>query len=474
MAFTLTGPSQIEVKQGESVSAVYRATRTTKPYRQVTFSITGLPSGVSGAFSPLSGTPTFQSTLTLRASSTSAIGTFTVTVTARDAKSSKSMPVVFSNYSPNLPPAPPAAPETADYYIATAAGGGSDANNGTTPQTPWLTFEKADTVVTAGKKVLVEDGTYLSGTSFSCNTSGTSGNRIWYKSRNYLGAKLQGAASTDASVIGIYLPASWVKFEGFDIFDWRTTGAGDVSATAFYVEGTNNVIRHNKIRNIGNVCINAQFGQTGIFSPATFGGSTTVEGNIFHDIGRWRNGEQGCGFLVNSLDQAIYCDGNDGWLIRNNVFYANDYGWDIHLYPSAQTNLKIINNTFADANPDKPGAIIVASNVTTAEISNNIFYQKTTSGINWFSGTMSGVTVRNNISTNLVHDTGPPAGVTSSGNIIDSTTINFVNAGTRDYHLQTSSAAKDTGLTLSDVTEDFDGLSRPQGAAYCRGAFEFV
>jgi hypothetical protein len=36
------------------------------------------------------------------------------------------------------------------------------------------------------------------------------------------------------------------------------------------------------------------------------------------------------------------------------------------------------------------------------------------------------------------------------------------------------SPARDAGVTLSEVPLDKDGLTRPQGAAYCIGAFEFV
>ncbi len=53
----------------------------------------------------------------------------------------------------------------------------------------------------------------------------------------------------------------------------------------------------------------------------------------------------------------------------------------------------------------------------------------------------------------------------------------FVNtASTPDLHLQTSSPAKDAGLTLTSqgVTVDFDNVSRPSGSAFDMGAYEFV
>lgn len=60
----------------------------------------------------------------------------------------------------------------------------------------------------------------------------------------------------------------------------------------------------------------------------------------------------------------------------------------------------------------------------------------------------------------------------------DSHSINadplFVNAGSGDFHLQSGSPAKNTGISIGSVTSDFSGTSRPQGAAYEIGAYEFI
>jgi len=49
----------------------------------------------------------------------------------------------------------------------------------------------------------------------------------------------------------------------------------------------------------------------------------------------------------------------------------------------------------------------------------------------------------------------------------------FVNSTGNDYHLQSISPCKDAGTTISAVTKDFDGISRPQGSAYDIGAYEY-
>ena len=49
----------------------------------------------------------------------------------------------------------------------------------------------------------------------------------------------------------------------------------------------------------------------------------------------------------------------------------------------------------------------------------------------------------------------------------------FVDAGADDYQLKASSPAIDAGTTLADVTDDIAGNSRPAGAAYDIGAYEY-
>jgi len=63
------------------------------------------------------------------------------------------------------------------------------------------------------------------------------------------------------------------------------------------------------------------------------------------------------------------------------------------------------------------------------------------------------------------------ATITASQNL--TTDPKFLNPFANDFHLTASSPAIDAGLTLSDVTTDFDGISRPQGNASDIGAYEF-
>jgi hypothetical protein len=42
----------------------------------------------------------------------------------------------------------------------------------------------------------------------------------------------------------------------------------------------------------------------------------------------------------------------------------------------------------------------------------------------------------------------------------------------KDFHLQSSSPAKDAGVTISTLLDDLDGVTRPQGSAFDVGAYE--
>ncbi len=60
---------------------------------------------------------------------------------------------------------------------------------------------------------------------------------------------------------------------------------------------------------------------------------------------------------------------------------------------------------------------------------------------------------------------------TGTGNI--STDPLFVNQTTADYHLQSNSPCIDTGTSLNAPTTDFEGITRPQGAGFDIGAYEY-
>jgi hypothetical protein len=79
--FTLSNGGSKSVTQGSNVTNTITSTLSTGTTQAVTFSASGLPTGVTASFSPTSCSPTCTTTLTLTASASATIGTTTTTIT---------------------------------------------------------------------------------------------------------------------------------------------------------------------------------------------------------------------------------------------------------------------------------------------------------------------------------------------------------------------------------------------------------
>ena len=85
----------------------------------------------------------------------------------------------------------------------------------------------------------------------------------------------------------------------------------------------------------------------------------------------------------------------------------------------------------------------------------------------------SGVQVTNNLTDGIVWARDGATG-TEKNNLAGAGSATFINAAAGDLHLAaTAGAAIDRGLTLANVTDDWDGELRPQGAGTDIGADEF-
>ena len=79
--FSLGSPAAIAVTQGSTGSNTITVTLTGEASQTVTLSASGLPSGTSASFNPASGNPSFSSTCTIRTSSSTPPGSYTIGVT---------------------------------------------------------------------------------------------------------------------------------------------------------------------------------------------------------------------------------------------------------------------------------------------------------------------------------------------------------------------------------------------------------
>lgn len=112
-----------------------------------------------------------------------------------------------------------------------------------------------------------------------------------------------------------------------------------------------------------------------------------------------------------------------------------------------------------------------AANITIYGVTGNGIHLDTS------GGTVTGSIIRNVISynssvSNYLDD--GASSTTEDHNSRSGTDPHFVNAAGGNFHLTSSSTtALDAGTTVASVTDDYDGVTRPQGSAYDIGAFEY-
>ncbi len=145
--------------------------------------------------------------------------------------------------------------------------------------------------------------------------------------------------------------------------------------------------------------------------------------------------------------------------VWNNTFYLNaggdlqsDSGADIYFYPCNET-FDVTNNIFF-AQPNG------------APSYTNFFVLNGGDGTGGAQGTITGT--KNDLFSN-----GNSVAIPSTLLTVNTTTDPVFVANGTDFHIQTSSPAKNGGSTLAETTPDMDGCTRPQNSTYARGVFEF-
>lgn len=179
-------------------------------------------------------------------------------------------------------------------------------------------------------------------------------------------------------------------------------------------------------------------------------------------------------------------ENTDTEYIYNNVLVHNGYcapnfGYSALKIASVNSpvgNFKVYNNTFYfnGANP-QPSASGDLDNqgVKSIEVDNNIFVAPIPNGSYCgyvcyeYTGTASQMSGHNNLFLNFGNG---PSWATNSINNTNPQFVNAATSGNFDFHLQASSLAVDAGMAIATVGTDFDGVPRPQGAAFDLGAYE--
>ncbi|GAT63992.1 right-handed parallel beta-helix repeat-containing protein [Paludibacter jiangxiensis] len=205
------------------------------------------------------------------------------------------------------------------------------------------------------------------------------------------------------------------------------------------------------------------------------------------------------------FDHGMYICGSNN-LIEKCDIYRNA-GWGIHIYTehkpeSANYNIVRRNNIHENARAENRGFGIIVSSGTGNSVYNNliwgnnggiqidyhavntIIYNNTIwsnnrsktheNGIKTGAGSTNARIV-NNISWNHIAGNISNAGINTylSNNLTDKSPL-FVNSSKSDFRLQEKSPAINTGKNLAPlVTDDYNGIRRPQGSTYDIGAFEY-
>ncbi|MGO8697805.1 MAG: LamG-like jellyroll fold domain-containing protein [Limisphaerales bacterium] len=366
------------------------------------------------------------------------------------------------------------------YYVSAASG--NDANPGTVAS-PFQTIQEGANTALPGDTVIVEDGTYsaMSGQALvTLNSGGLPNEPITFESQNPGGAVLNGESNAVQDAWQFTNSASYITIKGFEIFGFASGGI-----TFNTVAPESNIdILNNNIHDIGRLCSDSTFGNDGVYTPSTVS-SSLIEGNIFHDIGRFSPSENGCSpatqYYMNH-DHGVYIEGSTNITVANNIFYNLNHGWGVHVYSVNNSylasNITIENNTFSGANPYEPGQIILATpGVTNAVIQNNIFYGPATDGINFYNccamPTFINVTVTNNITYGAPVTTFNPSGVTFSGNLDNADPL-LVASSTYNFQLASGiSPAIDAGTSAGSTSTTTDYSGNPIYGTPDIGAYEY-
>lgn len=202
---------------------------------------------------------------------------------------------------PVIPPS-----NTANYYVST---NGNDANAGTI-DSPFLTIQKAISIVAPEQIIQIRGGVYKTG-NLIITKSGVAGKLIILE--NYPGESVKLDLSGASPDHGIYISGSFWKIKGLEITGYKQPLNGDYIATVFIENGTNNIfenlnIHHNQGCGIyleksanNNIILNCDFHHNyDALTPGYQGGN--ADGAHHCTYANTVNSFIGCRFYNNSDD----------------------------------------------------------------------------------------------------------------------------------------------------------------------------
>jgi hypothetical protein len=362
-----------------------------------------------------------------------------------------------------------------DYYIAP---NGSDAAAGT-KASPWKTVNFASAKLSAGGTLYARGGTYYGQAGYIWHSSGTSVAPITFK--NYPGETpvfdgQWGDTGTGGDFL-VFSNNSWIVVDsitaqhfadqyGNGTIDFNTSlgpvnniiiqnctlldnGSHPAQDHHIYLAGgaTNITIRNNTFIRASGSAVQAYH------TPAVSG--IKIYNNVM--IGGKLNCSQStsnsCSTTATETWGIIIGDASNVD-IYNNTIYGMQRGIDFNYGTNAAGSFIIRNNLIV--NSTEFGLRVVSLYVPYVSSNYNDFYGNATDVV-WNSSYWTLAQFKANTSNDY--------------NSISANAV-FVTAGS-DFHLKSTSPAIDKGTATNAPLTDFDGTTRPQGAGYDMGAYEY-
>jgi hypothetical protein len=399
------------------------------------------------------------------------------------------------------------------YYVAP---NGSDTAAGSSTS-PWLTLQHAANVVGAGDLVTVRAGNYV---GFNLTKSGSATAPIEFDADPGVTIFQRNATTPD----GINLEnASNIIIDGFSVNAMPRAGVRSVGqdgthfATAVTirdVHATNNGnwgIFTGFVNNllIENNVTSGSVNEHGIY-VSNSGDSPVIRNNISfdnHANGIHMNGDLsqgGDGIISGAVvsgniiynngvggGSGINMDGVTNSRVENNLLY-NNHASGISLYQidggSGSVNNVVVNNTVYEAS-DARWAINIQDASTGNKVFDNILISlhprngainispdSLTSFASDYNAVIDRFTLDDGGSVQTLAQWRTATGQDAHSFVASAASL-FVNAGANDYHLSSTSPAKNAGTsqlaTKPAPPADLEGRPRPAGSAYDIGAYEF-
>ncbi len=188
-------------------------------------------------------------------------------------------------------------------------------------------------------------------------------------------------------------------------------------------------------------------------------------------------------------EHGIYATGSDFEILNNVICSNRAYGIQVAAYPFKADNhagpefasarrWHIAHNTIA-FQQNRAGIVVWQPEATDCVIENNIFFRNAVTlgggdcqGIDFASSGDSHI-IRNNLffGPGRTAIQGNSGVYTATANLEDKDPL-FANAEQGDFHLREGSPAIDSASAQGDISDDIEGIPRPQGKAPDIGAFE--